>query len=149
MQLSYRGVKYDFNPANPVKAEYPQPVVNLKYRGAAYRHQEVAKVARLSAIFKYRGVEYTQPAIAPVANSVAQPMAVAAAQSVDTTVDAQARLLNRGHNQSVRNRHQVMLARFASNEGFVSNLTQYWNQVQGEMDTALWANYDRSHASLS
>ena len=149
MQLSYRGVKYEYNPAQSVKAEYPQPVVNLKYRGASYRHQEVAKVERLNAIFKYRGVQYTQPAIAPVAQPVAQPVAVAAVQSGETNVETKARLLNRGHNQSVRNRHQVMLARFASNEGFVGNLSQYWNQVQGEVDTALWANYDRSHAGLS
>lgn len=149
MQLSYRGVKYNYNPANPAKAECAQPAADLKYRGASYRRSEVAKVERLGAIFKYRGAAYSNQ---PVAEVVAAPpvAAVAPAEVPATfTVDDKARLLTLSHNRAVKNRHHVMLARTASEQGFAGNLANYWNQVQGEIDAALWVGYDRSHASLS
>jgi hypothetical protein len=149
MQLSYRGVKYDYNPANSVAAEYTQPAVDLKYRGASYRRGEVAKVERLGAIFKYRGAAYTHQPVAQVAAD--QPVAAVAPTEVPVafTVEDKARLLTLGHNRAIKNRHHVMLARTASEQGFAGNLTNYWNHVQGEIDAALWADYDRSHASLS
>ncbi|MDX2230045.1 MAG: DUF4278 domain-containing protein [Leptolyngbyaceae cyanobacterium bins.349] len=147
MQLSYRGVKYDYVPANPVKAEYVQPAVDMKYRGATYRRGEVAKVERLGAIFKYRGAAYGQQPVAQV--ETPQPVATTAAVAPITTIEDKARLLNLSHNRAVRNRHHVMLARTASEQGFVNNMANYWNQVQGEIDAALSADYDRSHAALS
>ncbi len=148
MQLSYRGVKYDYHPADAVKAESARPATDLKYRGATYRRGEVAKVERLATLFKYRGAAYGYQPVAPVAapQSAATPAAVA---PIASTVEAQARLLNLSHNRAVRNRHYTMLARTAGEQGFVGNLTSYWQQVQGEMDTALGADYDRSHAALS
>ncbi len=145
MQLSYRGVKYDYNPASSVKTEYAQPAVDLKYRGASYRRQQVAKVERLGVIFKYRGATYTHR---PTVEAKPVPATVAA-QPAEAAVVEKARLLNLSHSQAVRNRHHVVLARFASTEGFMSNLANYWNQVQGEIDPNLWADYDRSHVSLS
>lgn len=149
MQLSYRGVKYDYNPANPVKAEYAQPAVDLKYRGATYRRGEVSKVERLGAIFKYRGAAYSHQPVAQV--EAAQPVALTApvVAPVATTVEDRARLLTIGHSRAVRHRHYAMLARTASEQGFVGNLASYWNQVQGDIDSALGADYDRSHAALS
>jgi hypothetical protein len=148
MQLSYRGVKYDYNPANPLKVDYAQPAADLKYRGATYRRGEVAKVERLGTIFKYRGAAYSHQPVAQVKAPETAPV-VAPVAPVATTVENRARLLTLGHNRAVRNRHYVMLARTASEQGFAGNLTNYWNQVQGEIDTALGADYDRSHAALS
>ncbi|MDX2239066.1 MAG: DUF4278 domain-containing protein [Leptolyngbyaceae cyanobacterium bins.302] len=146
MQLSYRGVKYDYHPANPVKAEYAQPNVDVKYRGATYRRSEVAKVERLGAIFKYRGTAYSQQPVTQV--EAVQPVTAVANPPAVATFEDRARLLNLNHNRAVRNRHQVMVARTADEQGF-SKLASYWNQIQGELDTALWADYDRSHAGLS
>lgn len=148
MQLSYRGVKYDYSPANPVKAEYHQPGVDLKFRGASYRRGEVAKVERLGAIFKYRGATYSQPVVEVPATAPVAPVAPVAAPAT-ISVDDKARLLTYSHNQAVRNRHHVMLARTAAEQGFSGNVANYWNQVQGEIDAALWSDYDRSHAALS
>ncbi|EKQ70684.1 hypothetical protein OsccyDRAFT_0986 [Leptolyngbyaceae cyanobacterium JSC-12] len=150
MQLSYRGVKYDYNPANPVSAEYPQAGVDLKFRGASYRRGEVAKVERLGAIFKYRGASYSHQPIADVEATVpAVAPVVEAAAPAAISVEDKARLLTYGHSQAVRNRHHVMLSRTAKELGFSGNLANYWNQVQGEIDSALWADYDRSHVALS
>lgn len=148
MQLSYRGVKYDYHPADALTTEFAQPATDLKYRGATYRRGEVAKVERLASLFKYRGAAYGYQPVAPVAapQAAATPAVVA---PVASTVEAQARLLNLSHNRAVRHRHSTMLARTAGEQGFVGNLSNYWNQVQGEMDTALGADYDRSHAALS
>jgi len=147
MQLSYRGVKYDYNPANPVKAEYAQPAVDLKYRGATYRRGEVSKVERLSAIFKYRGATYSHRPVAQV--EAPQPVVTPAPVASVATFEDKARLLTLSHNRAVRNRHYVMLARAAGEQGFVGNLASHWNQIQGEIDTALSADYDRSHVALS
>lgn len=148
MQLSYRGVKYEYTPANPVKAEYAQPAVDLKYRGATYRRGEVAKVERLGTLFKYRGAAYNYQPVAQVKAPEATATTAAVAP-VATTVENRARLLTLSHNRAVRHRHYAMLARTAGEQGFAGNLTNYWNQVQGEIDTALSADYDRSHAALS
>lgn len=151
MKLSYRGVSYDYNPSNTIKAEYPSVAANLKYRGASYRRGEVAKVERLGAIFKYRGVEYTQTPIAqpePVATPVAAVVPAAPEPAVMTLED-RARMLTMNHNRFVRNRQHAVLARTAAEVGFSAKLADYWNQVQGEIDTALWSEYDRSNAALS
>lgn len=149
MQLSYRGVQYDYNPANSAQAEPVQPAADLKYRGAAYRRGETAKVERLGAIFKYRGAAYSHRPIAPVepAQPVATPAAVAPVAAI--TFEDKARLLTLSHNRAVRHRHYAMLSRTAGEQGFAGNVANYWNQIQGDMDTALWSDYDRSHAAFS
>lgn len=113
MQLSYRGVKYDYNPA---KTEFVQPAVDIKYRGATYRRGEAAKVARLGAIFIYRGATYNRQPDAQV--ETVQPAAIATTPV--TTVEDRARLLNLNNSRALRNRDQVVLARTASEQGFVS-----------------------------
>lgn len=153
MKLSYRGVQYETN-ATPIAPDAPAiytgPAVNLKYRGATYRRGEAAKVERLGAIFKYRGVAYSQAAdnqaSAPTTAPVVQPVAAA---TLTTTVEAKARQLTLNHNREIKNRQHSVLARTAANVGFSAQLSNYWNQVQGEVDAALLGEYDRSGAALS
>jgi len=113
MQLSYRGVKYNYTPA---QAEIAQPAVDVKYRGATYRRGEADKVARLGTIFKYRGATYNRQPVAQV--GAVQPAAIAAIPV--TTIEDKARLLNLNNSRALRNRDQVVLARTASEQGFVN-----------------------------
>ena len=151
MKLSYRGVRYETN-STPIAPDapvvYTGPAVNLKYRGATYRRGEVAKVSRLGAIFKYRGAAYSTVAIAPepVAEPVAKPVVATAAA---TTVEAKARQLMLNHNREIKNRQHSVLARTAAEVGFSAQLSNYWNQIQGEVDATLLSEYDRSGAALS
>lgn len=146
MKLNYRGVSYEKEIAAPLQAEYERPAVDLKYRGASYRLGEVAKVERLGVIFKYRGATYTQQ---PIAQPEVAPVAEPVASLATSSIDERARLLTLSHNRAVRNRHHAMLVRNAAQVGFSANLANYWNQMQGEIETALWTNYDRSNAALS
>jgi len=152
MKLSYRGVRYEANStpiASDAPAVYTGPAVNLKYRGATYRRSEVAKVDRLGAIFKYRGAAYsTEAAIAPepVTTPIAQP-AMAATPAL--SVEAKARQLMLNHNREIKNRQHSVLARTAAEVGFSAKLSNYWNQIQGEVDASLMSEYDRSGAALS
>lgn len=110
MKLSYRGISYDYSPANSANAEVAQPGVDLKYRGATHRRGEVAKGDRLNAILKYRGAAYS---------TQSNPVAVA---PVTRTVEDRARLLNLSHDRAIRNRQHSMLSRVAAQIGVSANL---------------------------
>lgn len=144
MKLSYRGVSYDYNPVNPVKAENSKPPVDLKYRGASYRWGQVASAERLGAIFRYRGLSYGyQPTSQPSETTSATPT-----PQVALSVEDRTRWLNLNHNREVRNRHHAMLARLAAEVGISGNLSDYWNN-DNEWATSPEMGYGRSNAALS
>ncbi|NJP09812.1 MAG: DUF4278 domain-containing protein [Leptolyngbyaceae cyanobacterium RU_5_1] len=107
MKLTYRGISYDYNPANTFETEASGSVANLRQRGAIHRRSEVEKAERLEAIFVYRGQVYNR-------KSVVQPVALA---STETSVENKARLLTINQNRSVRNRQHSMLTRSAAEVG--------------------------------
>lgn len=147
MKLTYRGVQYESN-NQPASV----PAVDVRYRGASYRLNQVARTENLNAILKYRGAVYgSQPvaevaATTPVADVTAAPVTVAMPAY---SVEQQARLLTMSHHRAVKNRQQSMLSRSASEVGLKANLANYWNHIQGKVHPSFWMSYDRSHTALS
>lgn len=108
MQLKYRGTTYETGTAQSLEAGIaqnleainPKPVTNLKYRGVAYRLNQVAQVESLNAVLKYRGAAYNPVADTPTA-----------------TVQERARLLTLDRQRAEKNRQQSVLTRFAVEVG--------------------------------
>lgn len=141
MQLTYRGVAYEYTPpavetkegelagryrgldwkfCNPTKTYVQQPSLDLVYRGTAYRTQE----------------EGTQSVKAPVS-------------PVSHVVDRSRELMLR-HQRSIKTRQQAMLTRLASQVGLPSkDASQYWNRIQGKVHPSFRITYDRSAAAMS
>ena len=151
MQLTYRGVKYDYNP----------PTVELKatdevgkFRGVDIRFRTVKRnpVQQPILDLKYRGVAYTTgapaPAVqpAPVTASEAAP-AGAPAAAISTEDRARVAMVNR--HRSVKRRQQSMLARLATEAGLPEEAAKYWNHIQGKVHPSFWATYGRSGAAAS
>lgn len=112
MQLSYRGVKYDYNP--PV-VETTQGVVGGKYRGLDWRFRNMKKppVLQPRVNLTYRGVRY-QNGVTADSNS-AQPTKTPALSTQD-----KARSLMLNQQRSLKNRQQAMLYRCAAEVGLVA-----------------------------
>ena len=129
MNLSYRGVDYDFNPSS------------LQARGAKHRLNNVAKAKTLGALLTYRGAAY---AIAPSTQTESASQSVASAsvltyrgirytvqptlqaaptQAVTVTkasvrsLEDQARALTMNHHRATKNRQLAMLLRSAADVG--------------------------------
>lgn len=151
MQLTYRGVKYDYNPPtvestttdevgkfrgvdirfrtvkkNPVQ----QPTLDLMYRGVAYRSGEAAVEAA--------------PAIAPVPVVVEKVVPAAPIGAED-----RARMMMLNRHRTVKQRQQSMLARLATEAGLPADAAKYWNHIQGKVHPSFWATYGRSGAAVS
>jgi hypothetical protein len=111
MKLSYRGVKYDYNP--PVVETTDSEVVG-KYRGLDWRFRNLKKppVLQPRVNLKYRGVYYQTgtPAVAKSAEPVNVP-------AVSTREKARSLMIN--HQRSLKNRQQAMLNRTAAEVGLV------------------------------
>lgn len=149
MQLTYRGVSYEYTPPqidmestsevgqyrglqwrfrNPQKTPVLQPNLNLVYRGVAYQTGEEESVAA--------------PAYTPAPTA-------AVTHPEGLTVHNMARALMTSHHKWIKNRQQTLLSRAASEVGLESDGDQYWNHIQGKVHPSFRASYDRSHAALS
>ncbi|MCL6433709.1 MAG: DUF4278 domain-containing protein [Leptolyngbyaceae cyanobacterium HOT.MB2.61] len=143
MKLTYRGVSYE----STQKPAFV-PAVDLRYRGASYRLNQVAKNDNLNAILKYRGTAYSlRPTVQAV--DVAPAVAPAVSTASPLSVEEQARLLTLSHHRAVKNRQQSMLRRSAAEAGLSANIANYWNHIQGKIHPSFWMSYDRSHTALS
>jgi hypothetical protein len=113
MQLSYRGVKYDYNP--PV-VETTEGVVGGKYRGLDWRFRNMKKppVLQPRVNLTYRGVRY-QNGVTPAIDST-QPAKTPALSTRD-----KARSLMLNHQRMLKNRQQAMLNRAAAEVGLVAH----------------------------
>ncbi|HEY9894656.1 MAG TPA: DUF4278 domain-containing protein [Candidatus Sericytochromatia bacterium] len=129
MNLSYRGVDYDFNPSS------------LQARGAKHRLNNVAKAKTLGALLTYRGAAYSiapptqtesaSPSVAPgtmltyrgIRYTVQPTLQAAPTQAVTVTkasvrsLEDQARALTMNHHRATKNRQLAMLLRSAANVG--------------------------------
>lgn len=140
MQLTYRGVAYEYTPpavetkegelagryrgldwkfCNPTKTYVQQPNLDLMYRGVAYRTETEAATAQA-----------VPPAVSPVID--------------------RSRELMMHHQRSIKTRQQAMLTRLASQVGLPSkDASQYWNRIQGKVHPSFRMTYDRSAAAMS
>jgi hypothetical protein len=145
MQLTYRGVKYDYNP----------PAVELnvtdevgKFRGVDIRFRTVKRdpVQQPTLDLVYRGAAYTSGAAAPTVEPAPGKVS-APAPAIRTEDRARGAMLNR--HRSVKRRQQSMLARLATEAGLPVEAATHWNHIQGKVHPSFWATYGRSGAAAS
>jgi hypothetical protein len=143
MQLTYRGVKYDYNPPT-VEMKASDEVG--KFRGVDIRFRTVqhAPVQQPTLDLVYRGVAYRTGETAPVTAPAATP-----APALATSADEMARLRMMNRHRVVKQRQQSMLARLASEAGLPADAAKYWNHIQGKVHPSFWATYARSGAAAS
>ncbi len=148
MQLTYRGVKYDYNP----------PTVELKtidevgkFRGVDIRFRTVKRnpVQQPTLDLKYRGVAYTTGAAPAIEPTPAVEPTPAAAPAVAMSTEDRARTAMLNRHRSVKRRQQSMLARLAVEAGLPADAAKYWNHIQGKVHPSFWATYGRSGAAAS
>ncbi len=148
MELSYRGVNYDYTPGSTAVS---LGKVGGKYRGCDWRFRHLTKAPVLSTNLNlmYRGVAYqTQPApeAAPVHVGVSD--AVIAPEPA-VSVDQMARLMMMNHHRWIKNRQQSMLGRGTKEIGLEAADASYWTPIQGKVQPSFWASYDRSRVAMS
>lgn len=148
MELSYRGVNYEYAPASK---EVSLGKVGGKYRGCDWRFRHLTKPPVLSTNLNlvYRGVAYqTQPAPAPAPVHVGVSDAVVSPEPA-LSVDQMARLMMFNHHRWIKNRQQSMLERGTESVGLQATDHSYWTPIQGKVQPSFWASYDRSRVAMS
>lgn len=148
MELSYRGVNFDYAPGSTAVS---LGKVGGKYRGCdwRFRHLTQAPVLSTNLDLIYRGVAYqTQPAPAPAPVHAGVSDAVIHPEPA-LSVDQRARLMMMNHHRWIKNRQQSMLGRGSEEIGFKPANGSYWTPIQGKVQPSFWASYDRSRAALS
>jgi hypothetical protein len=138
MQLTYRGVTYEYNP--PV-VEAVTGTVGGKYRGLDWRFRNLKKppILQPRVNLTYRGVRYNQPALDKVAPEIPT---VASAQE-------KARTLMMQQTRAIKKRQQSLLSRSATEIGLAAQVSDYWNHIQGKVHPTFRMTYSRSAATVS
>lgn len=164
MQLTYRGVSYDYTPA-PVSYQNSESVGFGKYRGLdwRFRNPKKALVLETNLDLKYRGVAYhTGPE--SVAESVTESVTESVAKSTEkvfspvsqvsqpvaaSAFNNRARMLMQKRNHNIKVRQQAMLERSVTEVGLDTNVSAYWNRIQGKVHPTFRLTYDRGGAVMS
>lgn len=153
MKLNYRGVSYDYTPAN---VEFSETNLVGKYRGLDIRFRKPTKtpVQQPTLDLVYRGAAYsTQPVVEPaIANAPVPATASAAvpAPALALSMEDRARSLMMNHTRFIKRRQQVMLTRLDAEVGLTArDAAGYRNLVQGKVHPTFRATYDRSHVAFS
>ncbi|MDJ0702427.1 MAG: DUF4278 domain-containing protein [Leptolyngbyaceae cyanobacterium MO_188.B28] len=154
MQLTYRGVRYDYNPP---RVDLNETKEGGKYRGVDIRFRTVKKntVHQPTLDLVYRGAAYRTGESAPASASIPAnaaapaPTVSAAATQSATSMSEKARFMMINRHQSIKQRQQSMLTRLAKEVGLTADVTQYWNRIQGKVHPSFWATYNRSGATIS
>jgi hypothetical protein len=141
MQLTYRGVAYEYTPP---AVETKEGELAGRYRGLDWKFCNPTKVyvQQPSLDLMYRGVAYqTQTEEGAVATAPISPMG---------HVIDRSRELMMQHQRAIKTRQQAMLTRLANQVGLPSkDAGQYWNRIQGKVHPSFRATYDRSAAAMS
>lgn len=149
MQLTYRGISYDYNPP---RIELKDTEDGGKYRGVDIRFRTVKKnsVQQPTLDLVYRGVAYRTSESAPAPEPITAPAPTSPATIQDPlSTQDKARLMMINRHQSIKQRQQSMLTRLAKEVGLTADVTKYWNRIQGKVHPSFWATYERSHATIS
>jgi hypothetical protein len=135
MQLTYRGVTYDYTPP---QVNYGKSKETGKYRGAAFRRHILHEfpVPKVEADLTYRGVQYHP------GEATKRPIS-------SGSVTNEARWLMMNHHRTIKQRQQSMLGRLAADIHLNADPRQYWNHIQGKVHPSFRATYDRSAAAMS
>ncbi len=152
MKLTYRGISYE---SNPVPTPNKTLELTGQYRGVHWRlnntltHPMEAPPAQLM----YRGVTYsTGTAQVVLKESYETPSCIPTApvdQLWVANLEEKARALTLSNGRSIKKRQQAMLGRVAAEVGLSSDISNYWNRIQGKVHPTFRASYSRSSVSLS
>lgn len=155
MQLTYRGVRYDYTP-NPAP-KFGAVLATGTYRGAPVSFRTLATMpAQPRFLLTWRGNQYlsgpkVQPT-APATAAVVQDPQTAPNPVVTTpemTIVERARNLFVRRHQKIRQREQSMLTRLDEEVGLTpDDAAHYESQIQGKVPHD-FAGYDRSDAAMS
>lgn len=147
MKLCYRGVSYEYTP--PTVKVTSGEVVG-KYRGLEVRsrHLQTMPLDQPSFELQYRGLSYTtgstvvadRPTEVPTSEPISIPVAV---------LSDKARTMMVKQGRDIKKRQQAMLSRLATEVGLSSNVSGYWNRIQGKIHPTFRMSYHRSHVSFS
>jgi hypothetical protein len=148
MQLTYRGVKYDYNPP---KVEIKATDEVGKFRGVDIRFRTIkqAPVQQPTLDLVYRGVAYRTGETAATPEVVSTPVEAIPVPAVAASTDDLARLRMMNRHRMVKQRQQSMLARLANEAGLPAEAAQYWNHIQGKVHPSFWATYARTGGAAS
>jgi hypothetical protein len=154
MQLTYRGVSYNYTP-NPMPPLGPIFATG-KYRGAPVTFCTLQEMpAQPSEDLVWRGVPYRSGHPAPVATpapvtaTAPTPTPNTANQTEKVDLGAVARSLFIRHHQRIRRREQGMMVRLAAEVGIpVEDAAHYESQIQGKVPHD-FGGYDRSSTAMS
>jgi hypothetical protein len=154
MQLTYRGVSYDYTP-NPMPPMGPSFATGT-YRGAPVTFCALQEMpAQPSEDLVWRGVPYRSGHPAPaitrelVTVTVPNPGPSAVKQAEKIDLSAVARNLFIRHHQRIRRREQGMMVRLAAEVGIpVEDAAHYESQIQGKVPHD-FGGYDRSSTAMS
>ena len=137
MQLCYRGVRYDYQPA-PVEVELTE--MTGKYRGLDWRFRNLKKppILQPRVELTYRGVRYQKGGVEAPAKT-AEPV-----KTPVLTIREKERELILSHQQAARKRDRAMLSRAAARVGLQNaSETEYWACLEGDL------SLDRAGAAFS
>ncbi|WP_299403475.1 DUF4278 domain-containing protein [Acaryochloris sp. IP29b_bin.148] len=147
MTLTYRGVKYEYNPpeVDMTSSEDVGQYRGLEWR---FRNPRKAPVMQSNLNLVYRGVAYQTGVEEQEAAPTYTPAPTVASPAV-LSVQNMARALMTSHHRWIKNRQQALLGRTAAEVGLSTDAAHYWNHIQGKVHPSFRVNYDRSHAALS
>ncbi|NJL49110.1 MAG: DUF4278 domain-containing protein [Leptolyngbyaceae cyanobacterium SM2_5_2] len=151
MQLTYRGVSYDYQP-NPMPIMGPT-IDTGHYRGAAVTFQAIAELPdQPAADLTWRGVAYQTGTVgvAPVTEqpAITAPAAgISVSETAPLSISERARSLFIRRHQRSRKREQGMMVRLAAEVGLpIEEAAHYESHIQGKLPhdfrptiAALWA----------
>ncbi|MCT7971832.1 DUF4278 domain-containing protein [Laspinema olomoucense] len=153
MKLTYRGISYESNPV-PTPNITPLELAG-QYRGVHWRLSNALTypMEEPTAELMYRGATYsTGTAQVVVKESYETPACIPTApvdQLWVANLEEKARALTLSNGLAIKKRQQAMLGRVAAEVGLSSDISNYWNRIQGKVHPSFRASYSRSSASLS
>ncbi len=152
MKLTYHVVSYESNPvpASNISVEMPG-----QYRGVHWRFSNTTTYPMEEPPFTLLyGSINSSPGTAPVVATADPDISVLATPSsveqlLALNLEEKARALNLSNCHSIKKRQQSMLSRAAAEVGLASDISNYWNRIQGKVHPSFRASYTRSSVSLS
>lgn len=153
MKLTYRGISYESNPV-PTLNKTPLELTG-QYRGVHWRLNNAIThpMEEPTTELMYRGATYSTGTAKVVVTESYETPAFIATAPVDqlwvANLEEKARALALSNGRSIKKRQQAMLGRVAAEVGLSSDISNYWNRIQGKVHPTFRASYSRSSVSLS
>lgn len=141
MNLTYRGIEYNYKPS---VIDVRMGEVIGTYRGQAvnFHHLINPPVLQPKVNLTYRGVNYSNQDNVPVTVTELKSEVLP-----NLCFDTKARGLMVNRTKDIKKRQRVMLTRLASEIGL--NASEYWTHIQGKVQPSFRIMYDRACTTMS